>query len=304
MVVESYSNSSFVLGRHRKFFRLLSISLFRQQLYQQDNFLSTLCSSPSRYTQALQLISFVVSSLPPSNIPKDEIHRLQNIWYTSGNLRFALGNIAEAVNDHVKGVEIILNYRVVLPSEFQTAEAIQIEMKDLIVGTIVLSVLLSFPTSTLALRLSTILSPQPTLLTSPSVLSRIHTTFPVLLQHLHPLPMTFLTPSQAFCLSASLLPSLSHQSAARKSTSTILLTLSKVFQDFPNYSPSFGTGTLGIEGLKLPSSAFILPFHYLSLSLNPGSASTYNNLGILLSSLGASRPVPPTRARTLIYIAF
>ncbi|WFD03499.1 hypothetical protein MOBT1_002190 [Malassezia obtusa] len=65
--------------------------------------------------------------------------------------------------------------------------------------------------------------------------------------------------------------------------STILLALSKLFQDAVMNA---GTGTpqrLTLRGVPA-SISLLLPFYYLALSMNP-SASMFNNLGILLSSL-------------------
>ncbi|KAK0529852.1 hypothetical protein OC834_003515 [Tilletia horrida] len=70
---------------------------------------------------------------------------------------------------------------------------------------------------------------------------------------------------------------------AAQTTSTILLTLAKLYQDSTS-NPNPGVhGPLQLGGIN-PSLSLLLPLYYLSLSLHP-SASTFNNLGILLSSL-------------------
>lgn len=74
-----------------------------------------------------------------------------------------------------------------------------------------------------------------------------------------------------------------HQQAlqqASQTTSTIILTLAKLFQDV-TANPSSARLTLG--GIP-PSTSLLLPLYYLALALHP-SASTANNLGILLSSI-------------------
>ncbi|KAE8227248.1 hypothetical protein CF319_g268 [Tilletia indica] len=68
-----------------------------------------------------------------------------------------------------------------------------------------------------------------------------------------------------------------------QTTSTILLTLAKLYQDSTS-NPNPGVHGPLLMGGTSPSLSLLLPLYYLSLSLHP-SASTFNNLGILLSSL-------------------
>ncbi|CAD6900755.1 unnamed protein product [Tilletia controversa] len=70
---------------------------------------------------------------------------------------------------------------------------------------------------------------------------------------------------------------------AAQTTSTILLTMAKLYQDSTS-NPSPGVHGPLLMGGTAPSLSLLLPLYYLSLSLHP-SASTFNNLGILLSSL-------------------
>jgi len=70
---------------------------------------------------------------------------------------------------------------------------------------------------------------------------------------------------------------------AAQTTSTILLTLAKLYQDSTSNPNPGAHGPLQMGGIS-PSLSLLLPLYYLSLSLHP-SASTFNNLGILLSSL-------------------
>ncbi|PWZ00641.1 hypothetical protein BCV70DRAFT_199909 [Testicularia cyperi] len=73
------------------------------------------------------------------------------------------------------------------------------------------------------------------------------------------------------------------QSQAAQTTSTILLTLAKLYQD-ATASPMPGPhGPLVLGGIP-PSISLLLPLYYLSIAMHP-SASTCNNLGILLSSI-------------------
>lgn len=73
------------------------------------------------------------------------------------------------------------------------------------------------------------------------------------------------------------------QKQAAQTTSTILLTLAKLFQD-ATASPIAGPhGPLTLGGIP-PSISLLLPLYYLSISMH-ASASTCNNLGILLSSI-------------------
>lgn len=70
---------------------------------------------------------------------------------------------------------------------------------------------------------------------------------------------------------------------ATQTTSTILLTLAKLIQDSASKPISGPHGSLNLGGLP-PSISLVLSLYYLSLSLQ-SSASTCNNLGILLSSI-------------------
>ena len=82
---------------------------------------------------------------------------------------------------------------------------------------------------------------------------------------------------------------------ANNTTSTVLLTLAKLFQD-ATASPAAGPhGPLTLGGIP-PSISLLLPLYYISLALNP-SASTCNNLGILLSSIPTVATVLDTSGR-------
>ncbi|PWN50290.1 hypothetical protein IE53DRAFT_369041 [Violaceomyces palustris] len=120
------------------------------------------------------------------------------------------------------------------------------------------------------------------------------------------LPMLMLLPEQAsqlgkliFSYTGGLLPGLAASPQAIKvagssgqqqaikqasqTTSTILLTLAKLYQDATSNPVPGPHGPLTLGGIP-PSISLLLPLYYLSVSLHP-SASTCNNLGILLSSI-------------------
>lgn len=116
------------------------------------------------------------------------------------------------------------------------------------------------------------------------------------------LPMVLLLPHQAMQLSRHLfvntegvLPS--HYSKrneegftkalqqSNQTTATILLTLTKLFQDATAQPATAVTqfGPLTVGGLA-PSTSLVLPLYYMSLCLHP-TAATCNNLGILMAGL-------------------
>lgn len=74
--------------------------------------------------------------------------------------------------------------------------------------------------------------------------------------------------------------------AAMQTTSTVLLTLAKCFQDV---IPSPSATGAALDRIP-PSSSLLLPLYYLALTLHP-SPSTCNNLGILLSTIPATMSV-------------
>lgn len=78
---------------------------------------------------------------------------------------------------------------------------------------------------------------------------------------------------------------------AAQTTSTILLTLAKMFQDMMNPSASASPNAIAAaaadESSTKPTMSVLLPLYYLSLCLNP-SPSTANNLGIILSNISGA----------------
>lgn len=78
---------------------------------------------------------------------------------------------------------------------------------------------------------------------------------------------------------------------AAQTTSTILLTLAKMFQDMMNPSSSGSPNAIAAAAADVsstkPTMSILLPLYYLSLALNP-SPSTANNLGIILSNISGA----------------
>jgi len=122
------------------------------------------------------------------------------------------------------------------------------------------------------------------------------------------LPMTLLLPDQVarlpsllFPLSAGVLPGLSdistnpgnpaslvelHTEAvdARRMTSTVLLTLARIFQHVSTTSQV----SLSIKGVSVrASTSLVLLFYYLAMAIHP-SPATCNNMGIILSGVSVS----------------
>ena len=119
------------------------------------------------------------------------------------------------------------------------------------------------------------------------------------------LPMTLLFPDQVsrlpsllFASYAGVLPGLFDKAAwdsqemtlppdvphARRMTSTVLLTLARVFQHVSTTSQH----TLSIKGTPVrASTSMVLLFYYLALAIYP-SPATCNNMGIILSTVSVS----------------
>ena len=133
----------------------------------------------------------------------------------------------------------------------------------------------------------------------------------VLLQphHLAQLP-TMLFPETYGALPALFDPSVNPSSAepeparatavtsTNQTTSTMLLTLAKIFQDASGANSATRL-TLG----GIPSSqSLLLPLYYVALALFP-SPSTCNNLGILLSTMNATTVVTPSAGGAAVVLS-
>lgn len=252
----------------------------------------------------------------PLSVPSSHVHRLQNLFYAKGNLKLALRDTVSAMDEFSKAIEIALSLpawvkdRAVAENVSYPIEGAT--LRDLVVVTTIIGTILSTyarfgnqPNNTTvaeALRLGVENSNNtlrfnglfakvqaagagavatlfggpflPTVLLQPEDLNRI-------------LPLVF--PDMGGMLPCMLETNLvgedqvaAHRHSvqlASQTTSTMLLTIAKIFQDFMASPGAVKAGsTLG--GIPI-SPAVLLPLYYVALALHP-SPSTCNNLGILL----------------------
>lgn len=256
--------------------------------------------------------------LPPS-IPSSQVHRLQNLFYAKGNLSLNLIGPAVAKDEYEKAVEVAISS----PFWAKTQESsltYPIEgcsTRDLIIAltvvgmSIAASVANGGPTHPLTLKVFAQLGLNEDCKRGhfAGIFSMIKKggdsyaakiialgggTLPtvLLLPHIVPKLMGMLFPEFGGTLPSLLdnQPQVQGSSDMRtrilqstnQTTSTMLLTIAKTIQD----SLALPEAALSFDGIP-PSPALLLPLYYLALSLHP-SPSTYNNLGILLSTLNSS----------------
>ncbi|KAG0175535.1 hypothetical protein DFQ28_008884 [Apophysomyces sp. BC1034] len=196
----------------------------------------------------------------PRHLPVHQLPRLQNLFYAKGNLKYALGDVVGARRDYEKGLELAFGGTSLLAVANHVALACgstaAMEAKRF-------SKMLDAPSL-------------PLVLLQPEKAIRLH--------------------QVAFASTGGVLPGLighgntqitsSNDSTqqANQTTSTILLTLAKLFQDLMNPSSPALAAAATVEGRSMPTLGLLLPLYYLSLALHP-SPSTANNLGIILSNI-------------------
>ena len=257
--------------------------------------------------------------LPPS-IPINHLHRLQNLFYAKGNLQLALGHRSEAKADYEKGIEIMLScHRGPAKSGKEPVSVAQLILAATLAGLILMERQNPQPTASPALTAVLKTIERTDLLRSVSKVdmlaigTKTSSQLGPALRHIGGgfLPQVLLDPTYmqhlttyVFGATSGFLPTLAQapaiaasvedrrrafttaQDQTNQTTSTILLTLSKLYQD----SMSSPNDPIAVELTKAglpPHSSILLPLYYLSLCLHP-SPSTYNNLGILLSTISAT----------------
>ncbi|KAI8993330.1 hypothetical protein BDB01DRAFT_697222, partial [Pilobolus umbonatus] len=200
-------------------------------------------------------------------LPVHQLPRLQNLFYAKGNLKYALGDIQGAQKEYEKGLELAFAGMGLLP----------------------LCNLIAYVCGG-----------------ANYTNNNIHNGSAI--GGSGAIPLVLLQPEQAthilqlmFASSGGLLPGLmalnngvpgasSHSTAdnsptiqqTNQTTSTILLTLAKLYQDLMNPTTSALAAAASTSGV--PSLSILFPLYYLSLALQP-SPSTANNLGIILSNI-------------------
>ncbi|KAI7903720.1 uncharacterized protein BX663DRAFT_507366 [Cokeromyces recurvatus] len=219
-----------------------------------ENLVGVLCAKSEdtkiepRYKEALHFFYNKPSPTiykSPSHLPIHQLPRLQNLFYAKGNLKYALGDIQGAQREYEKGLELAFG-GIDLTS-----------MCNLIVYA-------CHGTSTDKHVALVLLQPD---------------------QVAHLLQLIFSNTNGILPSLATLSPnndSASIIQQTNQTTSTLLLTLAKLFQDLMN--PSTPALIAAAEGNNVPTLSILLPLYYLSLALHP-SPSTANNLGIILSNI-------------------
>lgn len=279
---------------------------FPQALAVCDSVLGELVPGPS-----------ILSSLSTGSVRVGEAHRLQNLLYTRGNLKFVIASNSEhetetnkefaGIEDQFAAIEMMLNRRL---SNESGSSHVYLTTHDLILGLAVS-----------ALRVTGNLPYTPSLESDGSnmdILFRIHASSQAVLDALAPnniLPLVLIKPENLFTMMTELFPSTkglfpgvvyeggnlnldaippvlpSGSTNASRMTATVLLTLAKHCQEaarrgsmLPGAPGSSGQGAPAIRA----SLSVALLLYYCALALFP-SASVCNNLGILLSTLAGVR---------------
>ncbi|CBQ71837.1 related to UDP-N-acetylglucosaminyltransferase [Sporisorium reilianum SRZ2] len=259
----------------------------------------------------------------PHSLPLTQTPRLQNLFYAKGNLKFVLPELGSvpAAAEYQKAVELVLSPDASSRYGLRDLVVATCAVGLLSMG----AMLPGTAAAAAALEIAVALGIDPTnpeqaavlasgafhRLCSGGILALVKLSGDVVVSTLlrlgnGQLPMLLLLPEAAtqlckviFAETDGNLPALARptqsskpqnvanlqqaQKQAAQTTSTILLTLAKLFQD-ATASPIAGPhGPLMLGGIP-PSISLLLPLYYLSISMH-ASASTCNNLGILLSSI-------------------
>ncbi|KAG0279045.1 hypothetical protein BGZ95_002448 [Linnemannia exigua] len=237
---------------------------------------ATTTQQPPRYKEALKICEFVEANvLPdptdptgeqPPPLPIQHTPRLQNLLYAKGNLKYALGDIAGARREYERSLEIVFGSGI---GAMQVVNEIMC-LTRMAAG-------YSRPSSTELEGAMLLLRPEEALQVTQVIFRENGGVLPGLA-----------------ALAASCTDAAGHAiggvsstlwQQSNQTTSTILLTLAKLYQDVMD-QPAKAKELAGTDNY-VPTMSMLLPLYYLSLALNP-SPSTCNNLGILLSS------IPPT----------
>ncbi|KAL9547334.1 hypothetical protein PS6_007188 [Mucor atramentarius] len=239
-----------------------------------ENLVGVLCAKNEdtkddpRYKEALAVCEFVEKFFfkqqptilkQPLQLPIHQLARLQNLFYAKGNLKYALGDIQGAQREYEKGLELAFG-----------------GIDLLSICNLIVYACNSATTTTTVNTNADI----PLVLLQPDQAVRI-------LQIVFPrsggvLPSLFNVNNAT----SSNTESVSTIQQTNQTTSTILLTLSKLLQDLMNpTTPELVSAAAHVTfNGKQPSLSVLLPLYYLSLALHP-SPSTANNLGIILSNI-------------------
>ncbi|KAF9972380.1 hypothetical protein BGZ73_004529, partial [Actinomortierella ambigua] len=241
-------------------------------------------SQPPRYKEALKICEFVEANvLPdpsdptgeqPPPLPIQHIPRLQNLLYAKGNLKYALGDMAGARREYERSLEIVFG---------QGLGAMQVVYE--IMAVIRMASGFGRPSKQELDGMMLLLRPEEALQLTQLVFRETGGVLPGLATLAATCADGAAANGAAAAASGSNSAALWQQ--ANQTTSTILLTLAKLYQDVMDH-PTKAKELAGGDDY-VPTMSMLLPLYYLSLALNP-SPSTCNNLGILLSSIPPSAP--------------
>ncbi|SCZ91024.1 BZ3500_MvSof-1268-A1-R1_Chr1-3g02487 [Microbotryum saponariae] len=275
----------------------------------------------------------------PQSIPMNQVHRLQNLLYAKGNLRLAVQNAAAAQEEYEKAIELALS----LPASIRASQTTIYPVggcstRDLVVAAFIMAKVLNTHaqfngnSSDSRQAVGDVLhklgvADEHGRMNFAHLIGIVqrggdHYVEGLLRLGGGVLPAILVTPEQTFRMLPyifaefqGVLPSMREADGVddpskattiqqvKQTTSTMILTLAKVFQDSAAQSGPANKLTLG--GVPC-SPSLLLPMYYLALALHP-SPSTCNNLGILLSTVNATAIVapaqlglPPTSPRSVL----
>ena len=247
-------------------------------------------------------------------VPPAQRHRVQNLLYTNGSLRYVMDrpdSRSSAITVHLKALDLLMR-----PSH-PNGDNEAYSAVDVVVAVCVAGLLANAgPSTPLTSELTRALGISDSSRFSSrmleqnfDVLDAVRSAGPLLIDTLLKmgggiLPMTLLLPNQVsrlpsllFPSYAGVLPGLYDKATkdpviepppdvphARRMTSTVLLTLARIFQHVSTTSQL----TLPIKGSPVrASTSLVLLFYYLALAIYP-SPATCNNMGIILSTVSVS----------------
>lgn len=264
-----------------------------------------------RYDKALEILTYVLNILIRPDglilvlIPQAHIHRLQNLLFTRGNLRGITGSIGAGIDDYTTALELVFR----APGSVESG--MPLHLGDVVMAVTVIGLLASHDPESPALReISHALSIDYSRFTMHMLERSVD--WLILVQRARSqllaalleigdgaLPIVLLTPEMVARIPSALFSAFAHklpglctrqsyedlwraspginEEATNKLTSSILLTLAKLFQTMDQGQK----GDIVVNNAHIPrSTSLVIILYYMALALHP-TASTYNNLGII-----------------------
>ncbi|KAH9469778.1 hypothetical protein Pst134EA_007055 [Puccinia striiformis f. sp. tritici] len=289
-------------------------------------------SAQPRYDEALRLCTFVETALFG---PLDQ----QNLFYAKGNLLIAMGRASQARQEYEKALEVVCGSPLRKSTPSTSNPSGGYALIDLVLATTSIGIFMMAlngsmsgsigdPMVLKALSATGIWDPNQcgyqTILADP--LKAAHQRRQIIKSKLLQMgggiiPCVLLLPESLDQLIATVfnatnrvLPVFQNHSptssngesirnpafqSANQTTSTVLLTLAKCLQDAISAPMGIGENESSLDGIP-PSSSLLLSLYYIAITLHP-SASTCNNLGILLSTIPSTLTLNnPSQGRRVI----